>query len=119
MATITLRQVKTVNPDDTYTLASSIIGTTGGIPAELFTFTTATNTFDHISTIYDLVTWGTVSGSQDAYYRVSSVTLTFTNPAEAHQTAADQITILNALVKEYNDNAATFTGTVDTTIIGV
>jgi hypothetical protein len=119
MASVTLRQVKTANPDGTYTLASSIIATAGGIPAEIFTFSTQTNLFSHISTIYDLITWGTTAGSTDPYYRVSSVTLNFSNPVEAEQTASDQITIINTLVKDYNLGAANFTGTVDTNITGV
>lgn len=119
MASITLRQVKTVDSGGTYTLVSTVINAAGGIPLELFSYNASTGFFDHISTMYDLANFGTDSNTTDPFYRSATVTLVFTDPTEASNAAADQITILNQLVKDYNQGAADFNGTVDTPILGV
>lgn len=118
MATITLRQVKTAEIDDTFTLTATVISSTGGIPVELFTYTNA-DVFERISTIADLIDWGTTTPTTDTYYRSATVTLNFDNPVEAEENAGYQVTILNTLVADYNLGASAFTGTTDTVITGV
>lgn len=108
MSWITLSQKEEIVPRDApdsplYAVTFRVVAA-GDIPTEIFVLDVATDTFQHVALVMDLISWpdtrDAALNSYKAYYRASSCTRTFDDKAVASAFAANvrvRVDLLNKL----------------------
>ena len=101
---------------DGYHLLTTITAATN-IPKELFVFLAADDSYQHVCTVYDILTYPTVSTPGVEFYREDTASLTYTVEQldTAVEEAALQKTRLEELLTQYRDAVGEYIGEEDTT----
>ena len=113
---LTLGQVRTIEQNNTYKVVTSVTAASG-IPAEVFVFNTSSQTYSHVASTFDMVTYPDAANINQgvAFYRASSATLTSTNVEEAADVASQLKTLVADLVTAYAAEVVGFVGTSSNT----
>lgn len=101
---------------DGYHLLTTITSATN-IPKELFLFKESDDSYQHVCTVNDILTYPTTSTPGIEFYREDTTSLTYTVDQldTAIEEAALQKTRLEALVTQYRDAVGEYVGEEDTT----
>ena len=113
MATITLEQTRTNEPDGTYKVASTLKNESG-IPSELFAMQSTTGEFDHVVTVGEISFLPTTDTPPASFYRVNTFERSFDDVATAISFAEGLKRRVDLLIDEYTAEAAAFAGNEDT-----
>jgi len=113
MATITLSQTRTNEPDGTYKVVNTL-HTEVGIPKELFVVKNNGGEFSHVANVFELTTLPILEDPSFSFYRVFTITKIFTDVASAVAFAGGLKRRVDILLTEYTNEAAAFPGTEDT-----
>jgi len=113
MATITLSQTRTNEPDGTYKVVNTLNNEVG-IPKELFVVKNNGGEFSHVANVFELTTLPILEDPTYSFYRVFTITRIFADVASAVAFAGDLKRRIDILLVEYTDEAAVFPGMEDT-----
>lgn len=110
MATLTLRQTRTITVDDRYQLVSVIIAA-DDMPLEVFVHYADGGAYSHVANLADMSRFPATTPSLTlGFYRLDTVTQIFDTPTEANNAALVHQERCDVLVGEFNTSAAGFDG---------
>jgi hypothetical protein len=113
MATLTLNQVRTNEPDGTYKVVSTVTNA-DAIPSEIFALASISGEFSHVCNVGELDIYPTTDTPPTSFFRVNTFEKSFTDVATAVRFAAGLKNRVDLLVNEYTTEAAAFAGSEDT-----
>jgi hypothetical protein len=117
---VTLVETRTVETGPLYRVKHDVTASVH-IDAHVFVFSTDTETFSHVATVYDMekITCTTLAAAQtagDEFYRLDEVTKDWVSLDTAAEFAAYNKQRLQFLVTEYEAYTTSFAGVTTTTI---
>ena len=112
-ASITLHQIRTNDPEGTYTVENTLSNAVG-IPTELFVLDNVTGNFNHVANVFELTSLPVTETVGFSFYRSLTTTKSFTNVDTAIGFAEDLKRRVDLLVAEYTEEVDAFPGEEDT-----
>jgi len=113
MATITLHQIRTNEPDGTYKVVNTLSNAVG-IPVELFVLDSTTAAFNHVANVGELTNLPITDTSGFSFYRSLTTTKIYQDIAGAIAFAEDLKRRVDLLIEENTAEAVLFPGEEDT-----
>lgn len=110
MASLNITQVRTADVAGTYTITMTVTAATG-MPAEVFSWAAASDKYDHVATVSDMLVFPTTLSQSMAYYRKNTATLTCATLSDAKAALGVFSTRLQDLVTNYGLQVTAFVGT--------
>jgi hypothetical protein len=111
---IKIEQTSIATPDNQYTVITNVLEAEG-ISSAIFVINTATDVFSRVAVPYDIMTYPdtkeAAEESGSAYYRIDTITITYTTVQTAIQAATYTRDRVEGLALQYEDVVDKFVGT--------
>ena len=99
-----------------YRVTTTITLVAGGIPEELFVFSYADDSYQHVANLSDIHDYPTTPTVGYDYYRLAEAVLDFDDVSDAAESATAILARLQELVNDYEAAKTAFIGEEDTVI---
>jgi hypothetical protein len=112
--TITVKQTQSIEAGNLFRVLDEVTSSTD-ISAEVFVFTTETQAFSHVATVYDIehildTTYADAVTSGAEYYRLDTAQKDYTTQAKAEAFAAYTLSRIRTLVGDFIEYSDGFEG---------
>lgn len=123
MASITMRQTQSLQPGNLFRVLDEITASTD-ISSSVFVFTTETQAFSRVATVYDVenllyTSYAEAFAHAAEYYRLTSVQMDFEEQTKAEAFAAYTQARVRTLANDYTEYTSGFAGVTTYTYTGV